>query len=345
MTSTSDPMAGGMPARASEWVVALSEAPDDPDLYARFEAWLAADPAPATDWDEMTYTLAVMGMSPPLQRAHWGEAAARYGARRTDAAGRRPDRTHAAPTVKHRRSPSRWLRRAAAAAAVAVIALALLPTLGERLLADHSTGTAEVQTVRLADGSVVRLAPESAIDVAFSGSRREVRLLRGEAFFEVAADNARPFVVATRGVETIDIGTAFNIRNTDGGIDVMVREGIVEIDGARTALPVNERLTAGEWARVAWTGAVERGRLPPQQVAAWLQGQLVVKHRPTGEIVDALRPYFRGLIVVRGESLARQPLTGVYSLSRPAEALAAVAAAQGAVLYRVSPWLLVLSES
>ncbi len=66
--------------------------------------------------------------------------------------------------------------------------------------------------------------------------------------------------------------------------------------------------------------------MPADQVASWMQGQLVVKNRPVGEVVDALRPYFDGLVVLRGTALADQPLTGVYNLSDPVEALRAVRA-------------------
>ena len=168
-----------------------------------------------------------------------------------------------------------------------------------RIEADHMTATAEQRRVQLADGTVVLLAPESAIDVAYGEGARRVRLLKGRAYFEVAADR-RPFAVQAGEVEARDIGTAFDVGLDARGVDVAVREGIVDVSAARVPAATAERLQAGDWVRVTTTGRVERGRLPADQVASWMQGQLVVKNRPVGEVVDALRPYFDGLVVLRG---------------------------------------------
>ena len=104
-----------------------------------------------------------------------------------------------------------------------------------------------------------------------------MRLLKGRAYFEVA-DNRRPFAVQARGVEARDIGTAFDIGLDARGVDVGVREGIVDVSAARVPEAIAERLEAGDWVRVTTTGRVERGRLPADQVASWTQGQLVVKN-------------------------------------------------------------------
>ena len=101
-----------------------------------------------------------------------------------------------------------------------------------RIEADHMTATAEQRRVQLADGTVVLLAPESAIDVAYGEGARRVRLLKGRAYFEVAADR-RPFAVQAREVEARDIGTAFDVGLDARGVDVAVREGIVDVSAAR----------------------------------------------------------------------------------------------------------------
>ncbi|CAO3433454.1 FecR family protein [Azospirillum doebereinerae] len=342
----SDPLEGAMaePTTASEWIVALAEAPDDCALHARLDAWLAQSPANVIDWEEMTRTMDVMGMTVPAHRHVWGDAANR----RTPASTLAPAPPSAPIPFRPRRAAGlragwRLVVGLPVAALAAGIVMLLFPSLLIRLEADHRTGTAELQTVRLADGTMVRMAPESAIGVDFTGNRRQVRLLKGEAFFEVAQDHARPFVVAACDIETTDIGTSFSVRIDDSAAEVSVRDGIVQVDGAADKRPVSERLTAGERVRIAWDGPALRSQLPPQQVASWQHGQLVVKQRPVAEVVDALRPYYHGLIVLRGDALAAQPQTGVYTLSDPVAALQAVAAAQGATLRQISPWLLVMS--
>jgi transmembrane sensor len=116
----------------------------------------------------------------------------------------------------------------AALAAAACLAFVFGGNLMLRIEADHMTATAEQRRVQLADGTVVLLAPESAIDVVYGAGTRRVRLLKGRAYFDVAADR-RPFVVQAGEVEARDIGTAFDIGLDVRGVDVAVREGIVDV--------------------------------------------------------------------------------------------------------------------
>jgi transmembrane sensor len=313
------------PTTASDWLIALGEQPANDELHARFEAWLAASPDHRRDWAEVARTAEVLGHAEPAHRHEWGEFIRR----------RRAERASASRRVGRRR----WAAFAALAAA-ACLALVFGGNLMLRIEADHMTETAEQRRVQLADGTVVLLAPESAIDVVYGEGARRVRLLKGRAYFDVAADR-RPFAVQAGEVEARDIGTAFDVGLDARGVDVAVREGIVDVIVARSGTAA--RLEGGDWVRVTAAGRVERGRMPADQVASWMLGQLVVKNRPVGEVVDALRPYFDGLVVLRGTGLAGQPLTGVYNLSDPVEALRAVAHAQGATLHRISPWFIVIS--
>jgi transmembrane sensor len=321
------------PVRASEWLVALSERPDDSLLRAHFERWLAASPDHQRDWDEISRTADVLGHVPPIHHRKWGEFVRRRKAMRAATPSASPG------GVAGRR---RWLPAGAVAlAAAACLALFFLGgNLLLRLEADHATATAELHSVRLADGTMVLLGPESAIGVDYSATARRVRLLKGKAYFEVGADG-RPFFVEAREVEARDIGTAFDVRLGTSATDIAVREGIVDVSTPRQTTV--ERLMAGDWLRVLPAGGIERGRVAADQVASWTQGQLVVKNRPVAEVVDALRPYFDGVVMVRGTTLAAQPLTGVYNLADPVEALRAVARAQGAALHRLSPWVIVIS--
>ncbi|MDE1150514.1 MAG: FecR domain-containing protein [Azospirillaceae bacterium] len=293
------------PGTAAEWCVALTEEPADPDLHRRFHAWLDASPAHAADWAEISHTVAVMARLPTANTA--------------------PRRWRAAPVV-------------AALAACLVLAMAA-PSLVRHLTADQATGTGEVRTLRLADGSTVHLGPQSAINVEDDSGGRRVRLLRGEAFFEVTHDAAHPFAVRTRDAVATDIGTAFEVRMDDTGTSVAVREGRVRVAGD-AGPPVD--LGAGQAARVT-AGTIRQDQVSPDEVAAWTQGQIVAKNQPVAAVVDALRPYFRGVILVRGGDLARQPLTGVYNTANPVAALRAVAQAQGASVRQITPWVLVLS--
>jgi transmembrane sensor len=70
----------------------------------------------------------------------------------------------------------------------------------------------------------------------------------------------------------------------------------------------------------------------------------VARDEPVAEVVDELRAYFRGAILVTDDALAAQRVTGLYDLGDPAQTLRAIALTHGATVTQISPWLLVLSK-
>lgn len=314
-----------MPDTASKWLLALAERPDDRALRAGFKRWLGANTDNQRDWIEINRTASLLATAVPTREPGWAEFLRQ---RRAAEAGRQ----------RHHR------RIAGGLAALAAAACLLLFFQGSTLLlrfeADHMTASADQRRLDLADGTKVVLAPQSAIVADYSSGERRVKLLKGAAFFEVASD-PRPFAVEARGVVVRDIGTAFEVRLGTDSVEVAVRDGIVDVTAPNVAKA--ERLLAGQWAQVTQTGAVGRGQAPRDLVAAWTGGQLVVKNQPVSDVIDALRPYFDGLVVLHGRKLAAEPLTGIYNLADPVGALRAVARAQGASLHEISPWLIVVT--
>jgi len=93
------------------------------------------------------------------------------------------------------------------------------------------TRLGEIRRVPLADGSLVAINTKTALEVAMKPKSRRVLLKEGEAWFQVAKDPERPFVVAAGPVRVRAVGTAFSVRRGDeagAGVDVMVTEGVVE---------------------------------------------------------------------------------------------------------------------
>jgi len=338
MDRAPDPANEAQPVRASEWLVALADRPESIALRERFDAWLAASPAHAEEWAEISRTARLVGSARPAEPQPWEAFAARRRAERAAAGARVPE------AVSEARLPQpatalawRWMPLVAAAACLFLV---FGSDLMMALRADHASGATTSGKIRLSDGSTIRLAPRSAVEVTGS---RHVRLLKGEAFFEVIHDERHPFVVEAREISVKDLGTAFDVRLGTGSTDVSVREGLVEVTPAQRASGVTEQLVPGDWLRITSAGRTERGRIALDDVASWTRGHLVAKNRPVSEVVDALRPYFDGFIVLRGERMPDQPLTGFYDLSDPLAALNAVARAQGATLRQLSPWIVVIS--
>jgi len=306
---------------AAYWSLALEEAPGNAELRARFEAWLAASPANRLAWSDTSDIQALIA-SP-------GHAAHRARRESQPLAG------------LHRAPPRRRIGLALAGLAAATgIALFALPGAVLRLEADHLTATAETRSVALGDGSTAALAPGSAIEIV-PGAGRTIRLLKGEALFQVRRDTERPFRVLANGVEIAVLGTEVDVRLQDGGAVIAVREGVVRVDRAA----VSERLEAGDWVSVVAARVAARGTVPAKEVAAWQAGRIVARDRSIADIVDELRRSFHGVIVVSDEALAQKRVTGVYNLADPLVALRAAVAVHGGSVRQYAPWLLVVISS
>jgi transmembrane sensor len=314
---------------AATWLVALSEDPDDLALAARFEQWRSAHPLHAELWARTVRAYELAGGTPAARNGLHASAPSENAVPFA--------RSPARPAMQRR-------RRIAAAALLAVAACVMLlaaPGMLLRLQADHVTATAELRSLDLEDGSRVRLGPESAIAVEVTGAERRVRLLKGEAFFEVVPDASRPFRVVAQTVVATVLGTAFEVKLVGDGAAVAVQHGQVRVDGG--VPPRAEILSAGDW--VAVDGAsIARGQRKVDEIGDWLGGEMVARDRPIMEIVDALRRYYDGMIVVQDGSFARTRVTGIYDLRHPAATLASLAASHDATMRRISPWLLVVTS-
>lgn len=209
------------------------------------------------------------------------------------------------------------------------------------------TSTAEVRTIDLEDGSAVTLSAASAIAVSYTATERRVSLLEGEALFQVRHDTRRPFRVFSGPVRTTVLGTVFDVRRAGSDVTVGVQEGVVDVS---VAMGDNwpgrgERLEAGDTINVDPARTTHRGVIAPSLVGAWRQGQLFAQYMTLRDAVDQLRRNFGGTIIVADPFLGDLRITGAYTLADPEAALRAIARAHGAVVRRVTPWLLIISTS
>lgn len=349
MTETTDRQREGIEEEASVWLVRLSEAPQDAELLALFEDWLGTSSLHAEIWARTVRAYQLVGEGPAEHGTHWQSyAAARRRVRNLPSArsphDAGPHRTGRGRTRSPSRSPRKRTIGLAAAAVTLCLALAVGPQALLHLQADLVTTTAELQSATLEDGSRILLAPESAVDLRFSETAREVRLIEGQAFFEVEHDLAAPFRVVTGETVVTVLGTAFEVDFADGTGRVAVQHGRVGVAAAGGQSRPSVELGGGEWLLTGGAGAAARGQLAPEDIAAWRNGELIVRDRPVSEIVNVLRRYHRGAILLQDETFAAQRISGIYSLSNPVETLSNLAAAHGAKVTAISPWLLIVTE-
>jgi len=162
----------------------------------------------------------------------------------------------------------------------------------------HGTRIGEFRTITLSDSSQVTLNTNSKISVAFDvqSKIRRIHLLRGEAYFDVAKDASRPFIVDVSKREVRAIGTAFNVKFDNSYIEVLVKEGIVEFTdipelASKKSMP--ERLTAGQVLEIE-NGAKERSLLIPERVEmrlSWQTGRVVFEGDKLKDVISEVSRY------------------------------------------------------
>lgn len=331
---------GRMPSRATveaaaDWLIRLRASPDDAALAARFEDWLAARPEHQLAFDAQCRTWSLLG---DLRSAPSGVRAP------PRAVPRAVSRTSPRRAVAVARPPRALPRRSVLTlgALAAGLAILLLPGVMLRMGADHVTGTGETRTVTLEDGSSVTLGGDSALATRFAPGRRTVRLISGEAYFDVKPDPSRPFVVDAGEAEVRVLGTAFDVRLGAETAVVALARGAVQAtfgaEAARTMVP-GERLHYDTTSH-----AVTREQVPVEDIGAWRDGRLVVTDATVGEVVERIRRYHPAWIALPDAGLSSARVTGVYDLRHPDAALSALVEPFGGRVHALSPYLRVIAR-
>lgn len=276
---------------AIDWWVRLDAGALSHAELLAFRAWLANDPANEAAFDEVCDL--------------WGDLEKLRG------------RLPAPRTVPVRRP---WLWPAAALAAAAIVLFLGSSEISLTWRADFSTGTGEVKTVTLEDGSRVQLNAGTAIAKYYSGGQRRLALLKGEAWFEVASDPSRPFTVEAAGGKTTALGTSFDISTETARTEITVTAHRVAVEdgAARQSVNAGQQTAYGPGLSVLAPYAVDTGG-----VTAWRRGKLVFNDKPLGEVVAILDHYHRGLFWV-APSIRDRRVTGVFSTAKPMEAIRAI---------------------
>lgn len=300
---------------AFDWLIRLNEDADAPQARAEFEAWLSQSPEHARVWDKTCLMWTSMGEAAYFERS----------------------RPSVRPIQRRSRRAGRMFAMAAGAAMSLCLVYLAVPMLQLRFEADYQTGTAETRTVTLEDGSSVALGPGSAIATDFSTGERNVRLLAGEAFFDVVHDVSRPFHVQSRDLDVRVLGTAFNVRVGDAGTEVGLERGSVEASGQVANHNVDEVLKPGEIVTVdRETGQTTKEEMPLADIGAWRDGRLIAVDATIGSVIEQIRRYHPSWIAVPDNGLANRKVTGVYNLHDPDKALVALVAPYGGEVRKIS---------
>lgn len=253
---------------AARWYVDLrGEVPDEVTREAH-RRWLERDPLHAQAWERLARLQDRLGqVAPGVARPTLASARAK------------------------RRDVLKVLSVLLAAGAAGTLAWNTTPL--PTLVADQRTGTGERRRVRLDDGSQLQLNTATAVDIRYSDTLREVRLLSGEIQIETARDSlVRPFIVHTAEGSIRALGTRFTVRCEAGRTQVCVQEHAVEVRSASLLGPA-VRVEAGQQLSFSHDGVGPMQQANPQ-ADAWTRDMLVANDWRLGDFILELQRYRPG---------------------------------------------------
>ncbi len=256
----------GAERAAAAWIAKRDAGPWTNEDAGTFDAWLSASASHRAAYYRLNGAWQETGRLKALMRSS------------AAAAAKTSENPEGAPG-------SRKLRLAIAAGIMTIVGIASF--IHQSALLNHheySTVVGGLQAVPMSDGSKVTLNTDSEIRMSVTDTERRIELKQGEAFFEVAKDPRRPFVVSAGDQRIIAVGTAFSVRRQGHDIRVVVTEGKVrvEIPGKEAALL--EPLSAGS-------------------IVSTASGDVLVKTKPIAEIEQSLS-WRSGLLTFRDTALA-----------------------------------------
>ena len=177
----------------------------------------------------------------------------------------------------------------------------------------YHTEVGGLASVPMPDGSNVTLNTDSEIRVAVTDVERRVNLRHGEAFFEVAKDPNRPFVVYAGDRRVIAVGTKFAVRREAKEVRIVVTEGRVRIERIKGEAPVTQ-LSAGAIALAGTAGTLvqERPFEEAEEYLSWRRGFLVFRDTPLGEAIAEFNRYNTRKIVIDDPAVAAIRIGGSF---------------------------------
>lgn len=292
--------------QALNWLIELETA--DAQQRARFQDWLAADPAHG---EAFAKAEAVWNSQPVLEAAV------------TLATPKKPSAL--------RRLRPHWVPLAAAA--IVLLGLFNFSDLPLRLKADHLTVAGERQRLELGDGSKVLLNTRSAFSSELDDRQRVARLYEGEAFFEVPTAKGLPLEVEAGPVRMSASSTSFAVRYLDGVAQIQVERGAVNVQATRGTSQVS--LNAGDSLRIGPEGFGHREKLDQNKDLAWVKGRLIFDNCPLKEVLAELQRYYPGWIVNTNTQLDQVAVTGNYRLDNPLDVVRSLAQITSARLHEL----------
>ncbi|WP_175597023.1 FecR family protein [Peristeroidobacter soli] len=290
-----DPIEEGPEEQAAAWLMRLTSGEAAPELVASFERWR----------DENEDNARALAQA----RTFWLQL-------------ERPLQDRYAPRLASQRCNHSLRRKQRRQVRVKLLAAAILAfcMLGvgrewwHNWRFDQVSATGAQRTLALADGSTMWLNTDSAANVEMTARERHVKLARGEAFFDVKRDEARPFIIDAGMGKVRVLGTAFAVRNDGAGVLVTVARGKVKVSGEAGS---SVDITKDQRVRVSPDGSVGNIQMVnAEHATAWRTGYLVFENATLAEILAEIERYDARIIVANDARLSEVRVNAIVDVAR-----------------------------
>jgi transmembrane sensor len=178
----------------------------------------------------------------------------------------------------------------------------------------YQTEVGQTRSVPLEDGSHVALDTGSRIEVAIRAEERRIDLIQGDAYFEVAKDPKRPFVVSLDRARVVAVGTQFYVARGGNAVIILVTEGKIRLERP-TESP--REVSAGFEARVDATGLrISRPTdMEVEEMLEWRSGYLLFRDTALVEAVAQFNRYARKKMLIEDPSIGGIRIGGHFRLN------------------------------
>ena len=305
----------GVKQQAVSWYLRIEEGISQSD-FRSWRAWLAEDEANAEAFDAVSE---FWQQSEQLDDLPWPTD--------QELVADNYDGSLALPlaekTVLKLPAPKRgrraWLALAASVAIASVLSVALLKN-PEPIETNFQTAIGEHQVIDLEDGSRITLGAHSVVSVSFDKDLRQIKLESGEAYFKVAKDSSRPFIVAAGSRTVHAVGTEFNVNIGVRDIKVSVLEGRVKVEGPsveRSGNPTGQEsatVSSLETGDVLDFNAVEDigivREVDPLFATSWLDRRLAYVGAPMESVIADVNRYSEIELIIGDQATQQLTFTG-----------------------------------
>ncbi|GAB4140703.1 MAG: pyoverdine signaling pathway anti-sigma factor FpvR [Sphingomonadales bacterium] len=190
----------------------------------------------------------------------------------------------------------------------------------------YQTAVGESRLIKLADGSVIELNTDSRVAVTLTDQARHIRLMRGEAYFIVAKDKARPFTVSAEDAFVRAVGTEFNVKSLERQLAVTVIEGKVivgaeegrgEGEAWRHSLERNQQLIVKQAANADRQQALVSNAIDTKSLIAWRERKLIFDATPLHAVIADFNRYNDMRLEIIDPAIAEIAISGVFNPRDP----------------------------